>query len=89
MAPHAAYMKITTLELEKLRLSKAREHALHRIGEIDAPAARTGGAKDRVAQLPGAGTQRAGQRRRRQGAAPRTAAGYGLPTETEMFPKRG
>jgi len=35
MAPHAAYMKITTVELEKLRLSKAREHALHRIGEID------------------------------------------------------
>ncbi len=28
-------MKITTLELEKLRLSKAREHALRRIGEID------------------------------------------------------
>ncbi len=36
MAPHAAYMKITTLELEKLRLSKAREHALRRVGEIDA-----------------------------------------------------
>ena len=62
MAPHAAYMKITTLELEKLRLSKAREHALRRIGEIDGAAARTGGAKGRVAQLPGAGTQRAGAR---------------------------
>ena len=36
MAPHAAYMKITTLELEKLRLNKARDHALRRIGEIDA-----------------------------------------------------
>jgi hypothetical protein len=36
MAPHAAYMKITTLELEKLRLNKAREHALRRVGEIDA-----------------------------------------------------
>jgi len=36
MAPHAAYMKITTLELEKLRLSKARQHALRRVGEIDA-----------------------------------------------------
>jgi len=36
MAPHAVYMKITTLELEKLRLNKAREHALRRIGEIEA-----------------------------------------------------
>jgi len=36
MAPHAAYMKITTLELEKLRLNKARQHALRRITEIDA-----------------------------------------------------
>lgn len=36
MAPHAAYMKITTLELEKLRLNKAREHALRRVDEIDA-----------------------------------------------------
>lgn len=35
MAPHAAYMKITTLELEKLRLNKAREHATRRICEID------------------------------------------------------
>ena len=36
MAPHAAYMKITTLELEKLRLNKARQHALRRVEEIDA-----------------------------------------------------
>ncbi|HEY2104743.1 MAG TPA: hypothetical protein VGH29_03100 [Candidatus Binataceae bacterium] len=36
MAPHAAYMKITTIELEKMRLGKARDHALHRMGEIDA-----------------------------------------------------
>jgi hypothetical protein len=36
MAPHAAYMKITTLELEKLRLNKARENALRRMAEIDA-----------------------------------------------------
>jgi hypothetical protein len=36
MPPHAAYMKITTLELEKLRLNKAREHALRRVGELDA-----------------------------------------------------
>jgi hypothetical protein len=36
MAPHAAYMKVTTLELEKLRLNKAREHALRRVAEIDA-----------------------------------------------------
>lgn len=35
MAPHAAYMKITTLELEKLRLNRAREHASRRIREID------------------------------------------------------
>ncbi len=36
MAPHAAYMKITTIELEKMRLRKARDHALRRISEIDA-----------------------------------------------------
>lgn len=36
LPPHAAYMKITTLELEKLRLNKAREHALRRVGEVDA-----------------------------------------------------
>ncbi len=36
MAPHAAYMKITTIELEKMRLGKARDHALRRMGEIDA-----------------------------------------------------
>ncbi len=36
MAPHAAYMKITTIELEKMRLGRAREHALRRMGEIDA-----------------------------------------------------
>jgi hypothetical protein len=36
MAPHAAYMKITTIELEKMRLGKAREHAMRRLGEIDA-----------------------------------------------------
>lgn len=36
MAPHAAYMKITTLELEKLRLNKARQHATRRMAEIDA-----------------------------------------------------
>jgi len=35
MPPHAAYMKITTLELEKLRLNKARQHALRRVDEID------------------------------------------------------
>jgi hypothetical protein len=36
LAPHAAYMKITSLELEKLRLSRVRRHAARRIGEIDA-----------------------------------------------------
>ncbi|MDO8433225.1 MAG: hypothetical protein Q7S58_12530 [Candidatus Binatus sp.] len=36
LAPHAAYMKITSLELEKLRLSRVRQHAARRIGEIDA-----------------------------------------------------
>ena len=35
LAPHAAYMKITSLELEKLRLSRVRQHAARRIGEID------------------------------------------------------
>jgi hypothetical protein len=36
LAPHAAYMKVTSLELEKLRLSRVRQHAARRIGEIDA-----------------------------------------------------
>jgi hypothetical protein len=36
MAPHAAYMKITTIELEKMRLRKARDHALRRMADIDA-----------------------------------------------------
>jgi hypothetical protein len=36
IAPHAAYMKITTIELEKMRLGKAREHATRRMSEIDA-----------------------------------------------------
>ena len=35
MAPHAAYMKITTVELEKLRLNRAKEHAVRRIRDID------------------------------------------------------
>jgi len=35
LTPHAAYMKITSLELEKLRLSRVRQHAARRIGEID------------------------------------------------------
>jgi len=34
LAPHAAYMKITSLE--KLRLNRVRRHAARRIGEIDA-----------------------------------------------------
>jgi hypothetical protein len=36
MAPHAAFMKITTIELEKMRLGKARQHAVARMAEIDA-----------------------------------------------------
>jgi hypothetical protein len=36
LAPHAAYMKITSLELEKLRLDRVRRQAARRIGEIDA-----------------------------------------------------
>lgn len=36
IAPHTAYMKITSLELEKLRLSRVRENARRRIVEIDA-----------------------------------------------------
>jgi hypothetical protein len=36
VAPHAAYMKITSLELEKLRLDRVRRDALRRIAEIDA-----------------------------------------------------
>lgn len=36
VAPHTAYMKITSLELEKLRLGRVRQNALRRIAEIDA-----------------------------------------------------
>jgi hypothetical protein len=36
IAPHAAYMKITALELEKLRLSRVRDNALKRIADIEA-----------------------------------------------------
>ena len=36
VAPHTAYMRITSLELEKLRLSRVRQHALRRIAEIEA-----------------------------------------------------
>jgi hypothetical protein len=36
VAPHTAYMKITSLELEKLRLSRVRHNALQRIAQIDA-----------------------------------------------------
>lgn len=36
VAPHAAYMKITSLELEKVRLARVRGNAERRIAEIDA-----------------------------------------------------
>lgn len=36
ISPHTGYMKITSLELEKLRLSRVRENARRRITEIDA-----------------------------------------------------
>ncbi len=36
VAPHTAYMKITSLELEKLRLGRVKQNALRRIAEIDA-----------------------------------------------------
>ena len=36
VAPHTAYMKITSLELEKLRLGRVRHNALQRIAQIDA-----------------------------------------------------
>lgn len=36
IAPHAAYMKITSLELEKVRLGRVRQNAERRIAEIDA-----------------------------------------------------
>ncbi len=35
IAPHTAYMKITSLELEKLRLNRVRDNATRRIGDID------------------------------------------------------
>jgi hypothetical protein len=35
IAPHAAYMKITTLELEKVRLNNTKEHVLRRSRDID------------------------------------------------------
>ncbi len=36
IAPHTAYMKITSLEIEKLRLNRVRENALQRVADIDA-----------------------------------------------------
>lgn len=36
LAPHSAYMKITSLELEKLRLARVRGNAAQRISDIDA-----------------------------------------------------
>lgn len=36
IAPHSAYMKITSLELEKMRLARVRDHAAQRISDIDA-----------------------------------------------------
>ena len=36
VAPHTAYMKITSLELEKLRLGRVRQNAVTRIAGIDA-----------------------------------------------------
>jgi hypothetical protein len=36
VAPHTAYMKITSLEIEKLRLSRVREDAMQRIADVDA-----------------------------------------------------
>ena len=36
LAPHTAYMKITSLELEKLRLRRVRDHAVQRVADIDA-----------------------------------------------------
>ena len=36
VAPHTAYMKITSLEIEKLRLNRMRETAMLRIADIDA-----------------------------------------------------
>jgi len=36
VAPHAVYMKIGSLELEKLRLGRVRQSALARIAAIDA-----------------------------------------------------
>lgn len=36
IAPHSAYMKITSLELEKLRLARVRDNAAQRISDIDA-----------------------------------------------------
>lgn len=68
LAPHAAYMKVTCLELEKLRLNKAREHALRRIGDIDSrlrelheqKAALLKGMEDARTGPPLAGTQSGG-----------------------------
>lgn len=36
VAPHTAYMKITSLELEKMRLGRVRQNAVRRIAAIDA-----------------------------------------------------
>ncbi len=75
LAPHAAYMKITSLELEKLRLSRVRQHAARRIGEIDARCEEIGLEK---AALQGPADYTAGVRQGAPSAQSRRSRGVSL-----------
>lgn len=79
LAPHAAYMKITSLELEKLRLSRVRQNAAKRIGEIDMRCEEIG--LEKAALLAAMNTPAdctVGVRQGAQGAQSRRAGGVSL-----------
>jgi hypothetical protein len=81
VAPHTAYMKITSLELEKLRLSRVRQNALRRIAEIDARYVDIAAEKAKLlaaagaTRVPAEGSQ---VTRRARGFSARSASGLSL-----------
>ncbi|MFZ0889052.1 MAG: hypothetical protein WA005_11410 [Candidatus Binataceae bacterium] len=81
VAPHTAYMKITSLELEKLRLGRIRQNALRRIAEIDARYLDVAAEKAKllaaVAATPVA-AQPVQTTRHARGFSPRSASGLSL-----------
>lgn len=81
VAPHTAYMKITSLEIEKLRLRRVRDNAAQRIADIDARCAEI--QKEKAALLaaigaapPDSASLKTGDRNK--GAGPRRSNGLSL-----------